>query len=57
MTADNLGLFSHNDFKLSGKIIKRLGQHPKTIISLAGKTPSFKSCFPKVTTVLEAVLW
>ena len=52
-----LGVFSHNDFKLTGKIIKRFGLHPKTIISIAGKAVSFRSIFPEKTTIQDAVLW
>jgi NADPH-ferrihemoprotein reductase len=56
-TADNLGVFSHNDYKLTGKIIKRFGLHPKTIVSIAGKAVSFRSIFPEKTTVQDALLW
>ena len=55
-TADNLGLFSHNDFKNTGKIIRRLGLHPKTILQVVGTSSSFKSVFPKFVTVQDALL-
>lgn len=56
-TADNLGVFAHNDFKLTGKLITRLGQHPKTMISLKSDDSEFKNVFPSQCTVMDALLW
>lgn len=56
-TADNLGVFGHNDFKLTGKLITRLGLHPKTVMSLKSTDPKFKSIFPVQCTIMDALVW
>jgi len=59
ITADNLGVFPRNDYKIAAKVAKRLGAHPKDIFAMKPKDPksSKKVPFPPRCTVHDALLW
>jgi NADPH-ferrihemoprotein reductase len=56
ITADNLGVYPRNDYKLTGKIIKRLGLRPEQLFKTKAK-PGKKSPFPNPCSIQDAFLW
>jgi NADPH-ferrihemoprotein reductase len=56
VTADNLGVYPRNDYKLTDKIIKRLGLDRNNIFRIKAKAGK-KSPFPNPCSVEDAFLW
>lgn len=59
ITADNLGVHPRNDFRLAGRIAKRLGLHPSATFTLekVDKESRRKAAVPSPCTVRDALLW
>lgn len=56
VTADNLGVYPRNDYKLADKLIKRLGLNRDQLFKVKAK-PGKKSPFPNPCSILDAFLW
>lgn len=53
-TADNLGVFPRNDYKLAGKMVKLLKAYPNQLFVVK---KSSKWMFPRPCSALDAMLW
>jgi len=56
-TADNLGVYPRNDYKLAAKVAKRLGLHTKATFTLIPKGDTQRLPFPHNCSVHDALLW
>lgn len=57
-TADNVGVYPRNDFKLAAKMAKRLGVHTKSTFVLHPKAADAQKLpFPANCSVHDALLW